>query len=76
MPTICRTAHSDTFSENKHFAKLYMNIHLCLAGHRTQNVKILYADLILAGITQFITVVLTNKIKYHEHIQSLKPLIA
>ena len=49
---------------------------LCLAGRRTQNEKTLYADLILAGITQLITVVLADKINHHEYIQSLKPLIA
>ena len=35
---------------------------LCLAGRRTQNEKTLHADLILAGITQLITVVLADKI--------------
>ena len=49
---------------------------LCLAGRRTQNEKTLHADLILAGITQLITVVLADKIKYHEYIRSIKPLIA
>lgn len=49
---------------------------LCLAGRRTQNEKTLYADLILAGITQLITVVLADKINHHEYIRSLKPLIA
>ena len=48
---------------------------LCLAGRRTQNEKILHADLILSGITQLITVVLAHKIKHHEYIHSLKPLI-
>lgn len=49
---------------------------LCLAGRRTQNKKTLHADLILAGITQLVTVVLADKIKHHEYILSLKPLIA
>lgn len=49
---------------------------LCLAGRRTQNEKTLHADLVLAGITQLITVVLADKIKHHEYIRSLKPLIA
>lgn len=49
---------------------------LCLAGRRTQNEKTLHADLILAGITQLITDVLANKIKHHEYVRSLKPLIA
>ena len=49
---------------------------LCLAGRRTQNERTLHADLILAGITQLITVVLADKINHHEYIRSLKPLIA
>lgn len=48
---------------------------LCLAGRRTQNEKTLHADLILAGITQLITVVLADKIHHHEYLRSLKPLI-
>ena len=46
------------------------------AGRRTQNEKTLHADLVLAGITQLITVVLSDKINHHEFIRSLKPLIA
>jgi transposase len=49
---------------------------LCVAKRRTQNEKTLHADLILAGITQLITVVLADKIKHHEYLRSLKPLIA
>ncbi len=49
---------------------------LCLAGRRTQNEKTLHADLILAGITQLITVILADKLSHHEYIRSLKPLIA
>lgn len=49
---------------------------LYLAGRRTQNEKTLHADLILAGITQLITVVLADKINHHEYIRSIKPLIA
>ena len=49
---------------------------LCLAGRRTQNENTLHADLILAGITQLITVVLADKINHHEYIRSIKPLIA
>ena len=41
-----------------------------------QNEQTLHADLILAGITQLITVILADKIKHHEYIRSLKPLIA
>ncbi len=54
----------------------HMKDNLCLAGRRTQNEKTLHTDLILAGITQLITVVLADKIKHHEYIRSLKPLIA
>ncbi len=49
---------------------------LCLAGHRTQNEKTLHTDLILAGITQLITVVLADRINHHEQIRSLEPPIA
>jgi hypothetical protein len=49
---------------------------ICLAGRRTQNEKTLHADLILADITQLITVVLADKINHHEYIRSLKSLIA
>lgn len=41
---------------------------LCLAGRKTQNEKTLHADLILAGITQLITVVLADKINHLEYI--------
>lgn len=47
-----------------------------LADRKTQNEKTLHADLILAGITQLITVVLADKIHQHQYIRSLKPLIA
>ena len=49
---------------------------LCLSNRRTQNEKTLHADLILAGITQLLTVILADKISHHEYIRSLKPLIA
>jgi len=49
---------------------------LCLAGRRTQNEKTLHSDLILAGITQLISVILADKINRHEYIRSIKPLIA
>jgi hypothetical protein len=48
---------------------------LCVAGRRTQNEKTLHADLLLAGITQLITVILADKIHRHEYIRSIKPLI-
>lgn len=47
----------------------------CLAGRKTQNEKTLHADLILAGITQLISVILADKIHQHQYIRSLKPLV-
>lgn len=43
---------------------------LCLAGRRTQNEKTLNADLILAGITQLITVVLADKNNHRKYIRT------
>ena len=48
----------------------------CIAGRRTQNEKTLHADLLLAGITQLVTVMIADKIHQHQYIRSLKPLIA
>ena len=48
----------------------------CVAGRKTQNEKTLHADLLLAGITQLITVIIADKIHKHQFIRSLKPLIA
>lgn len=48
----------------------------CVAGQKTQNEKTLHADLLLAGITQLITVMVADKIHKHQYIRSLKPLIA
>jgi hypothetical protein len=47
-----------------------------LAGRKTQNEKTLKADLILAGITQLITVVLADKMNQHQYLRSVKPLVA
>jgi hypothetical protein len=47
----------------------------CISGRKTQNEKTLHADLLLAGITELITVVLADKIHNHHYIRSLKPLI-
>lgn len=47
-----------------------------VANRKTQNEKTLHADLILAGITQLLTVVLADNIDKHQYIRSLKPLIA
>ncbi|NDO29497.1 ISNCY family transposase, partial [[Clostridium] clostridioforme] len=46
------------------------------AGRKTQNEKTLHADLLLAGITQLITVMVADKIHKYQYIRSLKPLIA
>ena len=48
----------------------------CVAGRKTQNEKTLHADLLLAGITPLITVIVADKIHNHEYLRSLKPLIA
>ncbi len=47
-----------------------------VAGHKTQNAKTLHADLLLAGITQLLTVILADAIDKPENIRSMKPLIA
>ena len=48
----------------------------CVAGRKTRNEKTLHADLLLAGITQLVTVLTADKIHKHQYIRSLKPLIA
>ncbi|NMB92031.1 hypothetical protein CLCOS_40740 [Clostridium coskatii] len=48
----------------------------CVADRKTQNELTLHADLLLAGITELITVIVANKIHKNEYIRSLKPLIA
>jgi transposase len=47
-----------------------------VANRKTQNEKTLHADLLLAGITQLITVVVADKIHRHDLIRSIKPLVA
>ena len=48
----------------------------CVAGRKTQNEKTLHADLLLAGITQLITVLVADKIHNYQFLRSLKPLVA
>ena len=48
----------------------------CVTGRKTQNEKTLHADLLLAGITQLITVMVADKLYKHQYIRSLRPLIA
>ena len=55
----------------QHFKNSY-----CIAERRTQNEKTLHADLLLAGITQLITVIVADKIHKSQYLRSLKPLIA
>lgn len=43
---------------------------------KTQNQTTIKSDLYLAGITQLITLIVADKINKHEHIRSLRPLIA
>jgi len=47
-----------------------------LAGKKSRCEKTTHADLLLAGITQLITVVVADKIHQHQYIRSLKPLVA
>lgn len=49
---------------------------MCVANRKTQNAATIKADLLLAGITQLITVILADKIHKHRLIRSLKPLLA
>ena len=49
---------------------------MCVANRKTQNASTTKSDLLLAGITQLITVILAYKIHKHELIRSLKPLLA
>lgn len=48
----------------------------CVSKRKTANEKTIHADLLLAGITQLLTVIVADKIKQRQHIRSLKPLIA
>jgi len=49
---------------------------LCVAGRKTQNEKTLHADLLLAGITQLLTIVLADEINQIELFRRPKKLIA
>jgi len=54
----------------------HFKTNLCVAGKKTQNRKTIHADLLFAGITQLINVMLADKIQCHQYIRSLKRLIA
>ena len=47
-----------------------------LPVRKTQNEKTLHANLLLAGITQVITIMVADKLHRHQYIRSLTPLIA
>ena len=47
-----------------------------LQEEKTIMKKKLHADLLLAGITQLITVILADEVHHHEYIRNIKPLIA
>ena len=47
-----------------------------IAGRKTRCEKTLHADLLLAGITQLITVVVADAINQRKYFRSLKPLVA
>ena len=48
----------------------------CVANRKTTNEKTIHADLLLAGISQLLTVVVADKINQRDHIRSLKSYIA
>ena len=48
----------------------------CVADRKTTNEKTLHADLLLAGISQLLTVVVADKIHQRQYIRSLKSFIA
>lgn len=72
------TEWSDTYKIRVNVEKAinHFKDSFCVAGRRTRNEKTLHADLLLAGITQLITVIIADKINQHKYIRSLKPLIA
>jgi hypothetical protein len=49
---------------------------LCVAGRKTRDDKTLQADLLFAGITQLLTVVLADKIQCYGFLRSMKQLAA
>ena len=53
----------------------YLKDNFCVAGCKTQDEKTLHADMLLAGITQIIMVMVADKLHKHQYIRSLKPLI-
>ena len=54
----------------------YLKDSFCVANRRTTNEKTLHADLLLAGISQLLTVVVADKMNQRQYIRSLKTFIA
>jgi len=54
----------------------YFKDSFCVANRRTQNAETIHADLLLAGITQLLTVIVADKIHQRKYMRSLKPLAA
>ncbi len=48
----------------------------CVANRKTTNERTIHADLLLAGISQLLTVIVADKINQRQHIRSLKSFIA
>ena len=48
----------------------------CVANRKTTNEKTIHADLLLASISQLLTVVVADRINQRQHIRSLKALVA
>lgn len=48
----------------------------CVANRKTTNEKTIHADLLLAGISQLLTVIVADKVNQRQHIRSLKSFIA
>ena len=55
---------------------IYVYPGFCVANRKTSNEKTIHADLLLAGVSQLLTVVVADKINQRNHIRSLKSYIA
>ena len=55
---------------------IHLKDSFCVAGRRTQCESTSHADLLLAGITSLVTLLVADSIHKHEFIRSLKPLVA
>lgn len=48
----------------------------CIGDRRTRNAKSIHADLLLAGISQLISVLLAGAMHEYQYVRSVKPLVA